>query len=95
MRLRMRLLQTKHKTNYRQIETYKVQTPEELAAERRTNTPNTVRLNTPASLETARLARVLAARALGQSNQPARFFFCFDSLDCAYSMIFFLVPKVQ
>lgn len=89
MRLRMRLLETKHKTNYRQIETYKVQTPEELAAERRTNTLHTVRLNMPASLETARLARILAARALGQSSQPARFVFCFDSLDCAYSMIFF------
>jgi hypothetical protein len=76
MRLRMRLLEAEHKTK-----TYKVQTPEELAAERRTDTlhTHTVRLDMPASLETARLARILAARALGQSNEPARFVFCFLS----------------
>ena len=66
MRLRMRLLEAEHKKHGRQLKTYKVQTPEELALEK-ANAPHTVWLNMPASLETAQLARTLATRALGHS----------------------------
>ncbi len=77
MRLRMRLIETERKKLRRKPMEYKVLLPEELAA-KRANEGKTVRLNMPASLGTARYARSLAAKALGQ-EQPAR---CDNSKSC-------------
>jgi len=70
MRLRMRLMETERKGLRRKPKEYKVLSPEERKA-KRASKPRTVRLNMPASLGTARYARTLAAKALGQ-DQPAR-----------------------
>jgi len=68
MRLRMRLLEANRKKLGKSIEPYKLSTF--VASD--TKTPKTVRLNMPASLDTARLARSLAAKALGKPDQLAR-----------------------
>lgn len=65
MRLRMRLLEADRKKLGKPIEAYTLSTSD-------TKTPKTVQLNMPASLNTARLARSLAAKALGKPNQLAR-----------------------
>ena len=70
MRLRMRLLEVDRKKLGRPPTDYKILLPEELAA-KRASKPRSVHINMPASLETARLARRLAANALGH-EQPAR-----------------------
>jgi len=69
MRLRMRLLEEERRKIGRESREFKILSPEELAAEQASK-PKTVRLNMAASLETARLARRLAANALGH-DQPA------------------------
>lgn len=70
MGLRMQLLEVERKKLGRGPTDYKILLPEELAS-KRANKPKSVDLNMPASLETARLARRLAANALGH-EQPAR-----------------------
>ena len=70
MRLRMRLLDTERRKMKNRPSEYKVLLPEELTA-KKASERKTVRLNMPASLETARFARTLAAKALGH-EQPAR-----------------------
>ena len=87
MRLRMRLLEEERRKIGRGPKEYKVLLPEELAATKRASERKTVRLNMPASLETARFARDLAAKSLGQ-DEPARCAsskFCLGHVNLKYS----------